>query len=502
MTRYGMTLDDVRVRDEVPWRRGPERIAAPARRLSGWRYTPLVIHGWFFVLVLCLWIFGVTPENLLYISGGVATVVYAVLAVIEVRRAPLLVSPLSALFVWYFPPTGPSAIHFANRIADGEPILYSVRVLHPDDIAAGYVLQVLGNLAIHAGLQWTRPWVGPDTAPPKIERPRLDGLLIIWLASIYIRFSPNAISSLGAIAGILHFGSTTALAAYLLSRYRHERTWFFWLTVVGGTVLEFVTNLNTGSKAYLMFSFLPILWLFLRDQKLRRFVPVLSVGMFMLYVGVIAPVVMASRMGPADQRESAMNRIMRTYSRGEYQDDAGAEKQLPRYLERAFDTTATACIYGEVDRTGFMYGEGMSYLIYALVPRVIWPEKPIMTRGAWFTEYLGQATSEESATTSLGQTAPGELYWNFGWSGVVIGMILIGAMMGKLWAFATPHAERNSLRLLLYFGLTFQITNMAEAGSAILSLVFRAIIIGAVIWVVDRVWGMRYVQHVAYPLPR
>ncbi|MBK9265848.1 MAG: oligosaccharide repeat unit polymerase [Polyangiaceae bacterium] len=348
---------------------------------------------------------------------------------------------------------------------------------------------VVGNVALHAGMQWARPIV---TIAPSVEhRPRMHALLGLWLLSMVFRLAPNVVSSLGAIAGVMHFGSTSALAAFVLSRDPRKRNGFFWLLLLGGTTIEFATNLNSGSKAYLMFSFMPALWLFLRDQKLRRYVPLLSGVMFVWYVSVIAPVVMTSRTARADTHESHMSRIIRTYSRGDYEDEAGTDKQLPRFLERAFDATATACIYSEVERVGFMYGEGMDYLVYAFIPRAIWPDKPSVTRGAWFSEYLGQARSEETATTSLGQTAPGELYWNFGWPGVLLGMSLLGVVCGKLWKLATPFAERDSLRLLLYFGITFQVINMAEAGSAFLSLVYRTVIIGFAIVTTDRMQRSR-----------
>lgn len=453
------------------------------------RYAPLVLHTWFLMLVVLLWLVGLEPATMLYISGAVGMGVYAALAITELRRAPLFVSPLSALFAWFWPPVGPSAIHYANIISDGEPILYSVKILRPDDIAAGYVIMVVGNVALHAGMQWARPIV---TVAPSVEhRPRMHALLGLWLLSMVFRLAPNLVSSLGAIAGVMHFGSTSALAAFVLSRDPRKRNGFFWFLLLGGTTIEFATNLNSGSKAYLMFSFMPALWLFLRDQKLRRYVPLLSGMMFVLYVSVIAPVVMTSRTAHADTHESPMSRIVRTYSRGDYEDEAGTDKQLPRFLERAFDATATACIHSEVERAGHMYGEGMDYLVYAFIPRALWPDKPTVTRGAWFSEYLGQARSEETATTSLGQTAPGELYWNFGWPGVLLGMSLLGVVCGKLWKLATPFAERDSLRLLLYFGITFQVTNMAEAGSAFLSLVYRTVIIGFAIVIIDRMQRSR-----------
>jgi len=449
------------------------------------RYAPLVLHALYFFFVVCVWQILDDPATTLYMDGAVGIVIYGFLAFVELRRAPLFVSPLSALFVWYLPPIGPSAIHFANKIVDGEPIRFSVKTLLPDDVAAGYVIMILGNVALHFGLQWTRPFATDSTAKPATANSQPMTLLILWVVSIASRIAAKFVLSLGAIVGVIHFGSTAALTAFLLSHDPKKRGILFWAILILGTAAEFVTNLGSGSKAYLMFSFLPVLWLFLRDQKLRKFIPFLSVAMFALYVGVIAPVVMASRMLHGTEAESQTDRIVEVYARGDYEAEAGADKQLPKYLERAFDATAAACIYGEVTKTGFMWGDGMDYLVYAFIPRVIWPEKPTITRGAWFTVFLGQARTEEKATTSLGQTASGELYWNFGWGGVFLGMALLGAICGRLWKLATPYAENDALRLLLYFGVTFTVTHMAEAGSTFIALVYRAAALGLPIILLD-----------------
>lgn len=471
-------------RNGAPSSRKPDTSAA-ARSERYQRFAPFILHALYLFFVVCVWQIFDDPATTLYVSGAVGIVIYGLLAYIELRRAPLFVSPLTALFVWYLPPIGPSAIHFANKIVDGDPIPFSVKMLHPDDVAAGFVIMVVGNVAMHLGLQWTRPLASDFNAQPTTANSQPITLVMLWTISIASRIAAKFVIGLGAIVGVVHFGSTAALAAFLLSQDPKKRGVLFWSVGIVGTVIEFVTNLGSGSKAYLMFSFLPILWLFLRDQKLRKFVPFLSVAMFALYVGVIAPVVMASRMLRGSNADSQADRIVEVYSRGDYESDAGAAKQLPKYLERAFDGAASACIYGEVQKTGFMYGEGMDYLVYAFIPRILWPEKPTITRGAWFTVYLGQARTEEKATTSLGQTAAGELYWNFGWLGTFVGMAILGAMCGRLWRLATPWAEKDALRLLLYFGVTFIVTHMAEAGSTFIALVYRAAAIGIPILLLD-----------------
>lgn len=459
--------------------------AAAARAERYQRFAPFILHALFLSYVICVWQIVDDPTTMLYASAIVGIVIYVILAIIELRRSPLFVSPLSALFVWYLPPIGPAAIHYANKIAEGEPIRFSVKTLQPEDIATGYVIMLMGNVALHFGLQCTRPFVTDKDSTPPITGSQPVTLLSLWIIGAGSRIAEKFILGLGAVVGVARFAPTASLAAFLLSYDPKKRGTFFWSILALGTILDFFTNIGLNSKAFFMFSFLPILWLFLRDTKLRKYLPLLAAGTFALYVGVIAPLVMASRSLRGIQSDSHADRLVEAYERGDYTSEAGAEKQIPKYLERAFDATATACIQGEVQKTGFLYGESMDYLVYAFIPRIIWPDKPTVTRGAWFTVYLGQARSEEKATTSLGLTAPGELYWNFGWPGILFGMALLGAIIGRMWRLASPFAEKDALRLLLYFDLTYIITHMAEAGTAFIALVYRAIAIGLPIILLD-----------------
>jgi len=58
---------------------------------------------------------------------------------------------------------------------------------------------------------------------------------------------------------------------------------------------------------------------------------------------------------------------------------------------------------------------------------------------------LGGAVVPELAATSTGLTAAGELYWNFGWPGVVVGMYLLGAALSGVWWRAVGSDPRSGL---------------------------------------------------------
>jgi hypothetical protein len=176
-----------------------------------------------------------------------------------------------------------------------------------------------------------------------------------------------------------------------------------------------------------------------------------------------------------------------------YLDSSDIEEPVNTFLERQFDPTPVGFLHREVERTGLRYGDTMDYLLYAFIPRVLWADKPSVTRGGWFTLYLGQARKESDITTSTGQTAIGELYWNFGLPGVIAGMGFLGVLIGGLWRMTRAQAHQDPLLFLLYISLCFGMIDMPEAGTVLVGLVYRALVVGTLIW------SIRYLAQI---LPR
>jgi hypothetical protein len=166
---------------------------------------------------------------------------------------------------------------------------------------------------------------------------------------------------------------------------------------------------------------------------------------------------------------------------GDYTEAAG-DKSRTDFLDRQFDPTPVSFLHREVEREGLRYGDTMDYMAYAFIPRILWPDKPTVTRGAWFTIYLGQARTERDVTTSTGLTAIGELYWNFGLPGVVLGMLLIGAFRGFLWRLCGQDVQYSPVRFLLYTSLIFSMIDMPEAGTVFVSCVYQLVVFGSLIW--------------------
>lgn len=87
-----------------------------------------------------------------------------------------------------------------------------------------------------------------------------------------------------------------------------------------------------------------------------------------------------------------------------------------------------------VDVEGAYDGATLNYLKYVFIPRFIWAGKPLVTPGQWFAEKLGRGQAiGERFSNAINMTIPGELYLNFRWVGVVLGLILLGCLYALLW---------------------------------------------------------------------
>ena len=446
------------------------------------RYGPLVPHGLLLFLgFVTLWL-AEEPATTLYVTGAAVCVVFPWIILLEIRRAPLGLSPISFYFAWNTMALGFAAIHHANKLADGIPIRFSVKHIYPDELAAGYLMYLVGGFALHAGIQALRPIPKPGERPPAVG----SGFLLLWVLGIGMRLAGPIFGSLGAFRGIVQWGSLAALTGYVIHQGGNHKRASFWILFAMGTAAEFVINLRAGSKAFLMFSFVPAALLFARQRPLRRWLPVLGIALTAFYLGVVAPVVAASRQAAEVAGENQSDRIVRTYTQGDYGDGDGIEDQATAFFERSFEPTPASFLYGEVERHGHRWGETLDYLAYAFVPRLFWPDKPAVSRGAWFYYYIGAARSEEEATTSIAQTAAGELYWNFGFPGVVFGLGALGALFGLLWRLTTPFPEQDPIRLVLYIGLVFNMIDMSEAGGTLVNVIFRALVLVPSIFLLDR----------------
>jgi hypothetical protein len=127
-----------------------------------------------------------------------------------------------------------------------------------------------------------------------------------------------------------------------------------------------------------------------------------------------------------------------------------------------------------VDEDGFYDGETLEYLTYAFIPRIIWPEKPLITPGQWFAEKIGKGTriSDTQFSNSINMTLAGEFYLNFGWVGAIIGVAFMTFLYAVFWESTGFYLEGNNpVGQILGIGILFQATASSSA-AGIPNLIF------------------------------
>jgi hypothetical protein len=461
---------------------------AESRQLSPW--TGLLVHA-VLTAVVAASLFLQNPSFTLALGGCSVFPTYLWLCWREGRRTPLCVSPLSFMFLWNSVGLGLSAIYIARQASAGEYLSFSIIELPPSDVAQGYVIYLVGIAAMHAGMELLRPVQRetPYGGDLPFHRP-LHTIAIGFAAGLVYLFRQDWFAFLGAVASPLSRMATVAvcLLALLPHWYLGIKRHIHWILLAITTFLLVIANLKSGSKAYIMFAFFPLVWAMIARKELRRNLIYAGLALILVYTGLVAPTIAETRIRERGEKRTDYQVLWNAAQdasplfSGKWELDFYG-KEFEKYLNRMFDPTPAAFLVQEIELRGFQYGETMKYALYAFIPRILWPEKPNVSRGAWFTAYLGFSPREEESTTSTGITAVGELYWNFGVPGVLIGMFFIGALFGVLWKMAGINPVQTPLRLLLYVYVTLGMPDLPEAVTLVASSVCLIILFGSLFFV-------------------
>jgi hypothetical protein len=120
------------------------------------------------------------------------------------------------------------------------------------------------------------------------------------------------------------------------------------------------------------------------------------------------------------------------------------DEQLRRIDERLNQNMLVAAAMGNLEYGGepFARGKTISDALLAVVPRMFWPDKPVIAGSAnVVSEYTGIEFAEE---TSVGIGHVLEFYINFGTTGVVIGFFVLGLLLRLFDMFAAVHLKAGN----------------------------------------------------------
>jgi len=187
--------------------------------------------------------------------------------------------------------------------------------------------------------------------------------------------------------------------------------------------------------------------------------PKVWLGVGVLFVVLIFPVFMAHRMTSsqygADHADTAKNigkSISRALEASEQEEDSGKKKSESFFERASLKGSVTTIVNKAGDTVPFRNGYTLTPLWTAFIPRLIWPDKPFIAAGQLMNTDFHISIFRE---TYISSSHLGELYWNYGWLGVLVGMPIIGLILGTVGARANL-ADRISLTRLLIMIVTIR----------------------------------------------
>jgi hypothetical protein len=171
--------------------------------------------------------------------------------------------------------------------------------------------------------------------------------------------------------------------------------------------------------------------------------------------------------------------------------NSGSERAQTALERLTLKGSVDLIVRGSGTDAPFQYGHTLSPLITAFIPRLIWPTKPYVATGRLLNEEFHLSADPD---TYISPSHLGELYWNFGWFGIVIGMTLIGILLGAIGR-KFDLAEAGTITRLLVVVVTVRLLILAAEGelaTQYVSWMRSMLVIGFLHWTLARIpWVAR-----------
>jgi hypothetical protein len=340
----------------------------------------------------------------------------------------------------------------------------NTRVLEASDGTLHLALLVALVGILVGGLAYVSPigaWAGASVRLPRAEVCERPPLVIAcalfslgWLAEAavladrHVSFAHQILAGrasglVTATTGLLILGLALLTRAAAVSPARRVL-----YLVAAAVLLGVVLSIAGGFKELAFISVLTpaIIWSFAPGRRLpRRAVVVIGVALIAIFVGVTLWRHASDRIGSAKP-----NRVIAALPSEALHHDwvlGGPRHFRPWNPLTDVPVIVTHRLYGFDSLTlavrytpksvPYQDGATLKNLAAGLVPRVLWPGKPKIGIGYWFAlTYWGTPPGVTEVPQSV--THPGELWIDFGWLGVIIGLGILGIWYRFVYSSLRP----------------------------------------------------------------
>jgi hypothetical protein len=248
----------------------------------------------------------------------------------------------------------------------------------------------------------------------------------------------------------------------------------FWLALVPGTAIFLGLSLDDKSLAMTLVG-VPVMTLW----YVKRRLPWISLlALVLALVFIVFPFYNTFRnLDPHLSRSRRVDLtfdVVGSWDRHEY-----LEQSVGKVKERLSVVNSVAVVIRDTEKGWVPYANGDTLFMPAMVffiPRAVWRDKPIFRMGREFGETF-RVVHILDPDTNIAATVPGELYWNFGLAGIVVGMGLWGAVLRGLYRRYGEAMAADPLRLAIHMMLLIQFVHFGGGLAAEGVTVLRTIVL-------------------------
>lgn len=347
------------------------------------------------------------------------------------------------------------------------PALYLIpgySYYEPESVAAGLRVSTYGAIAFAAGVTIVAPLLmrvlrfPSQKASTDKSNLQLPGLYIVFGLICYFILLP-VFGGLPTATALISVGWSLTVVGLVLKcwdslRKGRRRTFYRWLAATACLpLITLITNGFLGYGALAMMLIMSFAFVFYNPRW-----KVVVASVFLAYFGLSVYVTYMRDRGAireivwaGEAYEYRAQSIFSTVTNFEFL-DLSNEDHL-RSIDIRLNQSAlvgTAVEYMQSGEQSFAYGETLVDAVLSVVPRAIWPDKPVSSgSGDLVHEYTG-ITFESGTSVGVGQVL--EFYINFGIIGVVFGLLAMGVAVALVdRAAATRLLEGNWQSFAFWF---------------------------------------------------
>jgi hypothetical protein len=239
------------------------------------------------------------------------------------------------------------------------------------------------------------------------------------------------------------------------------------------TSIEVMISLKSGMKSEIITPLMPYMIHLLIQLKesnlfsLKRIIPIIVV--FAFIIGFVFPFVSIFR-SIANKNHTNWKDVslMETFigyteyvggGKNTVLKDSEKSRGLNEFLARSSTQGANAWAITYTNKNGYK-PQYLFYMMQAIIPRIIWPEKPRMIQGGiLYNMSLGKDfnVNAEDQKTSITPGFFGGMYLSGGYILCIFACFIAGILLSKIWSFVSEHLLYNPISIWVFFTIIFLI---------------------------------------------